>query len=295
MTYKIMLRKKHLLLCAGIATLSFVGLSAPLYAQSNTDTLLPKMPDLIQNLANEGAQVRFLGKDGGVDGWIAIKNGQEQYFYVLPNGNFVSGILFDAKGKALTMTQIRRLREQNGELLDALTTDTPTATSAKSANDAKKYEFKTPSEQLYYDLENSNWFPVGQAGTPLFYSFIDPQCAYCHDMVIAMKPYVESGKAQLRIIPVGFRDETQAQAAYLMATPSPAKILWRYLEGEKDALPASPEISKQGVQRNLAIMQSWKLNSTPLIVYRGKDGKIKIIRGMPKNIKALLSDLGART
>ena len=254
------------------------------------------MPDPIQNLANDGAQVRFLGKDNGVDGWIAIKNGQEQYFYVLPNGGFVSGILFDVKGKAITMDQISRLRQQNGGLLDALTMDAPaTPAHVTDATKTGKYEFKTPSEQLYYDIENSNWLPVGQAGTPLFYSFVEMQCDHCHRMMEKLKPYIESGKAQARIIPVGFRDETQAQAAYLLAAPSPVSLYWRFLDGDKDALPASPEISKQGVQRTMAVLESSMLSVTPLIVYRAKNGKVKIIRGVPKELDALIKDLGART
>ncbi len=262
-------------------------------AQRNSDTLLPKMPDPINNLANDGAQIRFLGKDAGVDGWIAIKNGQEQYFYVLPNGNFLSGLLFDAKGKAITIGQIRRLREQSGEILDKLTDNQQS--HVQDAPKTDKYSFKTPSEQLYYDIENSNWIPVGLAGTPLLYSFIDPQCPHCHNMMNALKSRIDAGKVQVRIIPVGFRDETQAQAAYLLAAPAPADLYWRYLSGDKNALPASSEISTQGVQRNLAVMQSWKLSVTPLIIYRSKDGKVKIIRGMPKNLDSLIADLGVRT
>ena len=286
--------KKTLSICAGLGVLSLAGSNAQ--AQSNNDTLLPKMPDPIQNLASEGAQLRFLGKDNGVEGWIAIRNGQEQYFYVLPNGSFLSGLLFDPKGKTVTIDQVRRLREQSGELLDTLTADVPQPpTSVQEAGKADKYEFKTPSEQLYYDLENSNWLPVGKAGTPLLYSFVDPQCAHCHNMMNALKDRIDAGKVQVRMIPVGFRDETQAQAAYLLAAPSPADLYWRFLNGEKDAIPASTEISKQGVQRNLSIMQSWKLSVTPLIVYRGKDNKVKIIRGMPKDLDGLVADLGART
>jgi thiol:disulfide interchange protein DsbG len=286
--------KKTLFLCSGLAILSLAGGGA--FAQNSNDTLLPKMPDPISNLASDGAQIRFLGKDSGVEGWIAIKNGQEQYFYVLPNGSFLSGLLFDPKGKAVTIDQVRRLREQSGELLDTLTANAPIPpTNVQDAAKADKYEFKTPSEQLYYDLENSNWLPVGKAGTPLFYSFVDPQCAHCHNMMNALKPLIDSGKVQVRMIPVGFHDETQAQAAYLLAAPSPVDLYWRYLGGDKDALPASPEISKQGVQRNLSIMQSWKLSVTPLIVYRGIDDKVKIIRGMPKDLDGLIADLGART
>lgn len=280
--------KRSLLLCAGL-----VAFAPATYAQN--DTLLPKLPDPIQNLASDGAQVRFLGKDGGVDGWVAIKNGQEQYFYVLPSGDFLSGVLFNSKGSAVTVEQVARLRQQNGQLLDSLASDASQSLSTAVNDKSTKYEFKTPSEQLYYDIENSNWIPIGQAGTPLFYSFVDSQCQHCHSTLMALKPYIDSGKVQVRIVPIGFREETQAQAAYLLATPNPAATWWRHLEGDETALPASKDLSKQGVQRNLAIMQSWKLNVTPLNVYRGKDGKVKIIRGKPKDLEALIKDLGART
>ena len=275
-----------------ITACTMVGSTASI-AQDNT--LLPELPTPIKNLVNEGAQVRFLGKDFGVEGWVAIKNGKEQYFYVLPNsGGFISGILFNEKGQAVTIQQVSRLRAQNGgELLDTLAADAPGRVT--EATTAEKYEFKTPSEQLFWDIENSNWIPVGQAGTPVFYSFIDPQCPHCHTMMGTMKPQIDAGRVQVRLIPVGFKEETRAQAAFLLATPAPAQVWWRHMEGDRAALPAKQEINQQGVQRNLSIMQSWKLNVTPLIVYRGKDNKVKIIRGKVKDIEALINDLGART
>lgn len=271
-------------------------LASPVMAQSN-DTLLPKLPDPIQNLANEGAQVRFLGKDHGVEGWVAIKNGQEQYFYVLPNdGGFISGILFDAKGKAVTIDQVRRLRSQGDNLLDQLTADSPeTISSVADATDTKKYEFKTPSEQLFHDIETSNWVPIGKAGTPLIYSFIDPQCPHCHDMMKDMQPLIDAGRMQVRMVPVGFKDETRAQAAFLMATPSPERVWWAHMSGDETALPARRDINQQGVQRNMSVMQSWKLTVTPLIVYRAKDNSVKIIRGKPRDLEALIGDIGARS
>ncbi len=280
--------KKVFLVCVGV-----LAFTSNAYAQQDS-TLLPALPDPLQNLANDGAQIRFLGRDQGVDGWIAIKNGQEQYFYVLPNGSFVSGVLFDSKGKAVTIRQVQALRKQSGSVLDALAADIPPSRSIKDAKKAEKYEFKTPSEQLYYDVEMSNWVPIGRAGTPMFYSFIDPQCPHCHAMMEEIKPYIDEGKVQVRMIPVGFRDETRAQAAFLMATPSPETVWWRHMSGSSP-IPASQEISQQGVQRNLSIMQSWKLSVTPLIIYRGKDNKVKIIRGKPKDLDALIKDLGAKT
>jgi thiol:disulfide interchange protein DsbG len=274
-------------------TIGMIAGTSAVYAQEE-NTLLPNLPDPIQNLVNEGAQIRFLGKDAGLEAWIAIKNGQEQYFYVMPNGAFLTGLLFDEKGNAITIEQVRRLREQgDGKFLDLLASDKPENVTKSDVD--KRYEFKTPSEQLYSDIENSNWVPIGQAGTPLLYSFIDPQCPHCHEAMKNLRPYIEAGKVQVRMIPVGFKDATKAQAAFLMATPGPEEVWWEHIDGNPNALPAKAAINSQGVERNLAIMQSWKLNVTPLIIYRGVDEKVKIIRGKPQDIEALISDLGTRT
>lgn len=256
---------------------------------------LPALPPAIQTLVDQGAQIRYLGRDFGLEGWVAIKNGQEQYFYVIPGQDaFVSGVLVDGKGKVVTIEQVARLRQQGDDLLDKLSSSVA-ETPEKIAQAQEKYEFKTPSEKLYYDMEGSNWIPVGQAGAPMMYAFIDPNCHHCHGMMEELKALIEKGEAQVRIIPVGMSEQSRAQAAFLLAAPDPASVFWRHLGGEKEALPVRTEINQQGVERNLAVMQSWKFNVTPMVVYRGKDNTVKIVKGRPKDIEALIKDLGART
>ena len=96
------------------------------------------------------------------------------------------------------------------------------------------------------------------------------------------------------MVPVGFKDETRAQAAFLIASPNPQERWFAHMDGDKDALPAKAEINQQGVQRNMAIMQSWKFDVTPMIAYRAKDQTIKLVRGTPTDIKAVIADLGAK-
>lgn len=259
----------------------------PTQAQEN----LPKVPAPIQNLVDEGAQIRYLGEDEGFDGWLTIKNGQEQYFYVTPDQkSFVMGLLFNDKGKAITLDQVQRLRVQEGDTLDALATDLATGRAANSSTTNEAFDVKSPSERLYYDIENSNWVPVGAPGAPVIYSFIDPQCPHCHSFMEDAKGEIEAGRLQVRVIPVGFRDQTRAQAAFLLAAPNPQNRWFRYMEGEEDALPAKANINQQGIQRNLAIMQGWDLNVTPMILYRSKDGNVKVVRGRPKDLGVLISD-----
>jgi hypothetical protein len=41
-------------------------------------------------------------------------------------------------------------------------------------------------------------------------------------------------------------------------------------------------------------MQSWKFDVTPMVFYRSKAGDVKIVRGRPQDIPALVDDLGSR-
>ena len=250
---------------------------------------LPSLPDPIQTLVDQGAQIRYLGNEYGMNAWITIKNGQEQYFYVKPDGSaFVMGLMFDKTGELVTIDQVSRLRGEDGnEILDALASD------VSSVNMAQSVAFKSPSERLFHDIENSNWVPMGVATAPVLYVFIDPQCPHCHSFIedLRKRNILENGYAQLRVIPVGFKDETRAQAAFLLATPNPMEKWYRHMDGDESALPAKSEINQQGVQRNISILQNWELSVTPIIFYRAQDGSVKIVRGRPKDVDALVADL----
>ena len=270
----------------------FTFIATPVSAQDG----VPQLPDPIQNEVDNGAQIRFLGRDHGFDSWIMIKNGVEQYFYVKPDRSaFVMGVLFDDKGEAITVDQVQRLQNAEGDLLDVLANEN-LVTDGNSAASRQKFEFQSPSERLYYDIENSNWVALGNQGAPILYSFIDPQCPHCHKFIEDIRSdYIEKGRVQVRIIPVGFREETRAQSAFLIAAPNPQERWFEHMDGDEGALPAKTELNQQGVQRNLAVMQSWKLNVTPMIVYRGKDGSVKIVRGKPKDPASMIADIGARS
>lgn len=269
----------------------FAALLLFIASPSSAQDSVPEMPAPIQNLVNEGAQARYLGNDYGLDSWLTVKNGQEQYFYVMPDKkSFVMGILFDEKGKIVTVEQVKRLRAQGDTLLETLT-DIPVTNSPESNEDS--FAFKTPSEQLYADIEASNWISLGPNGAPIMYAFIDPQCPHCHSFVDAIQKgqYFEKGQIQLRLIPVGFKDETRAQAAFLIASPNPEQRWFAHMKGDKDALPAKTDLGQQGVQRNMAVMQAWKFDVTPMIIYRAKDNTVKIVRGKPQDVPSVIADL----
>jgi hypothetical protein len=89
--------------------------SLPAFAQ---EKVVPPLPAPLKTMVEEGAQIRYLGNDLGLDGWVTIKNAQEQYFYVTPDQQgLVMGVLFNSKGDTVTLRQINQLRKAEGPQL----------------------------------------------------------------------------------------------------------------------------------------------------------------------------------
>lgn len=273
--------------------------TSPALAQSKGS--VPDVPDALAALSERGAQLRYLGKEHGMDGWIAIYQGQEQYYYITQDGKaFVTGLMFGQDGRPITIEQVRTLQQQGGEFLDLLAEDKPEAQSLEEVKkqtsivDAAKAQ--TPAERMYADIEKTNTVRLGSASAPLVYSFIDPQCPHCHDFIQKVrKDYIEKGALQVRMIPVGFIQGSPEQAALLLASPDGEARFYKHLDGDKDALPAKESVSTQSVQKNMAVMQAWKFDVTPLTIYRSRSGEIKIVRGVPKDIPGMIADLPSGT
>jgi thiol:disulfide interchange protein DsbG len=270
------------------------------FAGANTGKTGPALPDTLQNLAAKGAQIRYLGREKGLDGWIAIHQGQEQYFYATPDREAVlMGLLFDKSGKMLTIRQVQNLQQGNDPTLESLMdapmepTVDPLSVLQKQLQAAQKAKPSSPAEELYAALESSNWIALGSnKDAPVVYAFLDPQCVHCHGLMDDIrKDYLDAGQLQMHMIPVGLRDETKAQAAFLLASADPAARWYRHLDGDASALPIANNTNVQAAEMNLAIMQDWKLDATPILVYRSGKGEIKIIRGRPKNPSDILTDL----
>lgn len=279
-------------LCAAL-TLSIL----PAHAGEND----PQLPGPLKTLADDGAQIRFIGNDLGLNGWVAIKNGQEQYFYATADGQaIISGILFNSKGDTVTLRQINDIRKKEGPALDKLAgfADKAAATAAEPASPDTKTLLQTATkskgEQLYDGAVAANWITLGSETAPAFYVFIDPECPHCHSLLQDFRKsgYIEKGLIQLRVIPVGVLSaDSLKEAAFLLASPTPQIDLFKHLDGDKKALLSDSNINTQGAERNIKLMQTWNLEVTPFSVYKDRMGAVKILQGRPKDLKALIAEL----
>jgi thiol:disulfide interchange protein DsbG len=74
-------------------------------------------------------------------------------------------------------------------------------------------------------MEKASWILDGKKEAPVIvYVFADPFCPYCKQFWQQARPWVESGKVQLRTLLVGvIKPESPATAAAILAAKDPAK------------------------------------------------------------------------
>lgn len=267
----------------------------------------PPLPEAIAALQKDGAQMKYLGRDLGFDGWIAVKDGQEQYFYVTPDGSaFFLGVLFNKNGRAITFDQMKRLQGKNDPILQDLAnapsqkaSATPEQVDGPKPQVAKDPQVKpnvqvpgvSKSEQLWQDVTRAATFTWGKSATaPNLYIFVDPLCPHCKDMLRMMKPEVEQGRLQLNVIMVGaLLPDSGPLAAGILTSPNPAQTLQDLMDGRK--LPNKGDASDARLAANLAILSKWGFAGTPVTVYRAKTGVVKVLEGPPAKVEVLLQDL----
>lgn len=142
----------------------------------------------------------------------------------------------------------------------------------------------------------SEGFMAGTKG-PVLTIFFEPYCGYCNALFEKMKPMVESGKIQARIIMVGFlRPDSVPRAANIQFDPNPWKALTTW-EGIKDKSKAktaeapSDQISK--IQELNNLMNSAGQTGTPAILYCNKATKqVEMSKGMPPNFEEFVNTVG---
>jgi len=297
-----------------IAVLGIAVLLGGMQARADS---APEMPGPLSSLAEEGAQIRYLGNDLGLDGWLVVLKGTQQFFYATPDKKaLLSGVLYKNSGELVTAAQLKRLESTEKEFISqfagGIATDAPSddaatglaignasnngaapVTKASSKPSASDYAALSPSEQLFLTIENSNWVALGDKSAPVVYSFVDPRCQHCHEYVNDLRRgFLKRGMVQLRIIPVGLMNEQSLkQAAFLLSAPDAEERYYKHLDGDAEALPVNNTFNTDGVELNIEIMRGWGFDVTPFTVYRDASNKVKIVKGAPSRLESIINDL----
>lgn len=144
------------------------------------------------------------------------------------------------------------------------------------------------SEQTWAALESATWVLDGKADAPrVVYTFSDANCPFCHRFWEAARPWVDSGKVQLRHLFVGvIKADSPGKAAAILEADDPSAAL---LENEKNfargGITPAARISGRAqaiLDANERLMQTTGFRGTPGIIVRDGDGLIRKFNGMPR-------------
>ncbi len=168
-----------------------------------------------------------------------------------------------------------------------------------SAEPLQKLVYAPMSKEIWAKMEKTAWIADGKDSAPRkVYLFSDPNCPYCNMFWEQARPWVESGKVQLRHIMVGIiREDSPGKSAALLAAKDPAKALHEHEKAGKasslKALQQVPPAVQAKLAANMALMQEMGLQATPAIFYQDEQGNLQSQQGAPRP-EALEKILGKR-
>ena len=273
----------------------------------------PAAPDLSANsvlaaIQRSGAKFFYLGNRYGMDGWFVFKDGQVQIVYSTPdNKGTMMGALFGEDGENITTAQVTKLVQDNKEVADLLAgavkeqaaiAQTGSPASAASAAPTPAGGLPSvavsPGERLMHDLSSASTVVVGNASSPELLMVMDPHCLHCQATWKALRDAVFKGSLHIRMIPIGDAgSDNERAAAFFLGVSDPLNTWDKYVAGDKSQLVGTPSADAlAAVRANHVVIESWSIQSTPYLVYRAKDGKVKVVEGEPDKVSAVLGDLG---
>lgn len=158
---------------------------------------------------------------------------------------------------------------------------------------------KTVDDQIWVQLESADWVVDGKKNAPrIVYTFSDPSCPYCNRFWHAARPWVETGKVQLRHLIVGIiKIDSPAKAAAILEAPDRAAALYenesKAGQGGIKPLTTISASTLRILDANKALLVSMGFRGTPSIIIRDNNGELKRYKGMPQD-EELIEILGPR-
>ncbi|HVA55878.1 MAG TPA: thiol:disulfide interchange protein DsbG [Gammaproteobacteria bacterium] len=150
-----------------------------------------------------------------------------------------------------------------------------------------------PPPTPWLALQHTRWIALGSAQPRhVVYVFTDPNCPYCHDLWLALRPYYRQG-LQVRAVLVDVISSTSpGKAAAILEAQSPLAALrknesgWgRRSDGGGGIAPLfhpQPAILEE-LKAHVALMTQFGIYGTPGIVFDDHLGKPHVIAGLPDN------------
>jgi thiol:disulfide interchange protein DsbG len=211
--------------------------------------------------AIEAHGVKIVGKfdaPAGLKGYAGIIEHRPVAIYLTKDGKYaLVGSLVDGKGEVVGQDALRRLVSQ------------------------------PMSKHVWSALKSSAWVREGKRDAPrIVYEFTDANCPYCHQLWQRLRPWIKSGKVQVRHVIVGIiGKDSPNKAATIFTAASPEAALEKnertFAAGGIAPAKVVPEAARRKLDANLKLMQELGIRGTPGIVFRDEQGQLHSMAGLP--------------
>lgn len=267
--------------------------------------VLEKLKGPAKNLSYD-----YLGKRMGFDAWLLSGPGVMQIVYTSEHtkGAMLGGALLDEKGdevsSGLTKNFMQQYPKRAEEILITVRQPVPAAakppvkelTEKTDPAAAQKPAGPSPSEVLWSRLAQGGKVTFGpnDDSVPTLYAFLDPAESNTKEIWKNLGGAAKAGKITLHILPLGLTTaDSIMEIATILGMKDPAKAWEEHMDG-KSHIKETPDTSGVlGMKANVDVAQALNLRKLPFMVYRNGTGKVRILRGVPKNWDDFIKDMTA--
>lgn len=286
----------------------------------NVETKEPDVNSIpiLKNIVAGGAKLYYLGERSGLFGWFIVKQGQVQMIYVSSDHRTaIIGAMFTDIGENVTGEQIKALSSRDRSVYELLNgaghaqdrisqagspdggvavigSTPPSQKNGEGGGTLPAATSLSPGDRLYQDLEAAAGIELGKGDGSVIQIVVAPRCPNCKGTWMELRDAVKAGKIKVRLIPVynSMGGEEAEQAAQLLRAKEPFEAWDKHVSGDQTALAGkADDIAMKAVVSNLNLVSKWNIKGYPYLVYRSKDGKVKIVQGRPERMAAVLLDL----
>lgn len=296
------------ILFAALLLAALLSSAAPLPA---AEPPLPAPDDVpaLYLLRKAAATIIPVERRHGLDAYAVATAAGPQMVYVTPDGGaFLTGLLYNADGHPVSAAQLAAARPL---LSESVATTAVVVEPATSPAVPPPTAPQSPGDALLAALEAAAGFHVAPEGmapfptAPEITVVVDPRCPYCKRLYQALDAGpLRQGRLRLRIVPLGILGNASVgEATALLAAPDPAAAWRAHAAGTTPLVAPDPDTLSPDLTRSLAgnhsIFQRQLApagaNLVPLTIYRNAAGRVRLIKGVPNSLDALLADLPPAT